>query len=241
MLYKKLSKDENGSFILKEAETISLPKDLFNGSEKVSSANDSFKVALETVTHWNIQDKISEYSRKIDDMSSNDVSSIKSINDLKEQVKVLKSLDGQLSTGKVDSWFIGLACAIERPKSTDFTGSEALVKAIKGASTNADYKSVRDALLDFGKSIIPKEESGIKPKKPSFRLENPHDGRYSIEELVSVCTARKPKITRKGLKYQSPSDSDILYNALTELYYNCYNLPIKGGKKKVPKNKHIAF
>lgn len=242
MLYKKLSKDENGSFILKEAETISLPKELFADTEKVSSANEKFKMALEFLTKSEIFRKKAELATRLSDMADNDVTSVSSMNALKTSIDTLLDLDCQLSgVKKPDNWYLGLAASIVHSKSFWFNGSDALIAAIKEASTNANYKSVRDALLEFGKNIVPTPESGIKPKKPSFRLNNAHDGRYSIEELIAVCTARKPKITKNGLKYQSPSDTDILYSALTELYYNCYNLPIKGKKVAKRPEKDILF
>lgn len=241
MMYRKLSKDENGQWILKEAETISLTKELFADSKKVDSANDKLKIALETVTHWQIEEKISSIQSKIDEMLSNDVSSVKSINDLKKSVEDLKNLDAKIKISSVENWYIGLACAIARPKFVMFNGEKALVTSIIEASKNGNYKAVREELLNFGKNIIPTSDSGIKPKKPAYRLQNSHDGKYSIEELVAVCTARKPKITKKGLVYTSPSDSDIFYNTLVEVYYNSYNLPIKGRKSKKAVFERVAF
>ncbi len=237
MMYKTLAKDENSNYVLTDTEVFSLPLAIMkNPTEDSARIDNSFKTALEIVQRWKIEYRLFKLAGKLESLSESDSASVSAMESVKSEIKTLKGLASQLpaDSQSPETWYIRLACTIERPSFMTFTGADVLITAIKNASNNGDYKSVRDALLTFGKGFIPSESSGIKPKKPSFRLNNAHDGRYSIEELVQACTARKSVITRKGATYKPVKDIDVLYQCLAEIYRECYGIPVAEKKAKKP-------
>lgn len=233
--YRTLTKDENGNYVLESTEVFQLPLSIMKSPlEDNARIDNSFKTALEIVTRWKIEYSLFKLAGKLESLKESDAASVSAMGAVKSEIEILKGLTSQLpkDSEKPEPWYIVLACAIERPSFMTFDGSDTLIHAIKVAAGNGDYKSVREALLTFGKGFIPSEESGIKPKKPAFRLENPHDGRYSIEELVNACTARKSAITRKGATYKPVKDIDVLYQCLAEIFRECYGIPVAEKKQK---------
>lgn len=237
MTYRSLSKDDFGKYVLSDTEVFTLPISIMKDpSEDSARIDNSFKTALEIVQRWKIEYSLFKLAGKLESLKESDVASISAMELVKSEIDSLKKLRDQLpaDSEKPEDWYMYLACTIERPSFMKFTGADILIAAIKKAATDGDYKSVRDALLEFGKGFVPSADSGIKPKKPAFRLENPHDGRYSIEELVNACTARKSVITRKGASYKPVKDIDVLYQCLAELFRECYSIPVAEKKAKKP-------
>lgn len=233
--YRTLTKDENGNYILENTEVFQLPMSIMKSpSEDNARIDNSFKTALEIVQRWKIEYLIFKLTGKLENLTESESASVAAMDSVKYDIDTLELLADKLpkDSEKPEPFYIVLACTIERPSFMTFDGSDNLIHAIKVAAGNGNYKSVRDALLTFGKGFIPSEESGIKPKKPAFRLENPHDGRYSIEELVAACTARKSAITRKGATYKPVKDIDVLYQCLAELFRECYGIPVVEKKQK---------
>lgn len=233
--YRTLTKDENGNYILENTEVFQLPMSIMkNPAEDSGRIANAFKTALEIVTRWKIEYLIFKLTGKLENLTESESASVVAMDSVKYDIDTLELLADKLpkDSEKPEPWYIVLACAIERPSFMTFDGSDTLIHTIKKAATDGDYKNVREALLDFGKGFVPSADSGIKPKKPAFRLENPHDGRYSIEELVNACTARKSAITRKGATYKPVKDIDVLYQCLAELFRECYGIPVAEKKQK---------
>lgn len=244
MTYRTLTKDENGAYVLENTEVFQLPLSIMKSpSEDSARIDNSFKTALEIVQRWKIEYSLFKLAGKLESLKESDAASVSAMGAVKSEIETLKGLTSQLpkDSEKPEPWYIVLACAIERPSFMTFDGSDTLIHAIKVAADNGDYKSVREALLEFGKYFVPTADSGIKPKKPAFRLENPHDGRYSIEELVNACTARKSVITRKGATYKPVKDTEVLYTCLAEIFRECYGIPVAEKKAKKPEFRRDAY
>lgn len=244
MTYRTLTKDENGNYVLENTEVFSLPLAMMKDPEENSGRIDTnFKTALEIVQRWKIEYRLFKLAGKLESLTESDAASVSAMEAVKSEIDALKKLREQLpsDSDKPEAWFMVLAETVERPAFLTFDGSGNLITAIKKAATDGGYKNVRDALLDFGKGFAPSADSGIKPKKPAFRLENPHDGRYSIEELVNACTARKSVITRKGASYKPVKDTEVLYTCLAEIFRECYGIPVAEKKAKKPEFRRDAY
>lgn len=211
-------------------------KDL-TGDAKIKALEDAkarfdtnFKQALEYFTRRKLNFKLARLEAIKEEYAKDDKHTSKDIDMIKVQIDSLQSVIDKLPPRPSSSTFANaLAYCYNPVKGYGFSNSAELAAAVRECYDHKDMntlKTVREQMLNFSKLIAPDKSECIKTRAPKVALKRGENvKKYTIEELVDACAARRGKLTKKGRALISMKDADIVRTVLIEVLVNFYGIP----------------